>query len=240
MISSYRISHLAKGGEYDRALAGDPLDAYLARRERELLLTLLSRLYPGGLQRSLDFACGTGRISQLLDGMAAQPFAVDVSPTMLGEATRKCPRTAFFTQDITEAPLPIEPVELVTAFRFFGNAEDELRASALHAIRRCLAPGGHLVLNNHRNPWSVSALVLRAAGERLPLDLHYWKLKHLLRRAGFRVRRTYGVGGWIYRAKLLRPELLDSEWADAFEQVSRLRVAGPWCPDAVIVAQRME
>jgi ubiquinone/menaquinone biosynthesis C-methylase UbiE len=237
---SYRISHLAKGGDYDQALARDPLDAYTARRERELLLTLLPRLYPGGVQRSLDFACGTGRISQLLDGISAQPFAVDVSTTMLAEATRKCPRTTFFTQDITETPLPIEPVELVTAFRFFGNAEDQLRTAALHAIRRALTPGGYLVLNNHRNPWSVPALVLRAAGERVPLDLHYWKLKSLLRRAGFRIRRTYGLGGWLYRAKLLRPDILDSRWADLFEQVSRLKVAGPWCPDAVIVAQRME
>jgi SAM-dependent methyltransferase len=237
---SYRVSHLAKGGDYDQALARDPLDAYMARRERELLLTLVSRLYPAGLRRSLDFACGTGRISQLLDGISAQPFAVDVSATMLAEAIRKCPRTMFFTQDITAAPLPIEPVELVTAFRFFGNAEDELRRTALQAIWRCLVPGGFLVLNNHRNPWSVPSLVLRAAGERVPLDLHYWKLKKLLRRAGFRVRRTYGLGGWIYRAKLLRPELLDSRWADAFEQLSRFRLAGPWCPDAVIVAQRME
>jgi SAM-dependent methyltransferase len=236
---SYRISHLAKGADYDVALARDPLDAYMARRERELLLTVLTRLYPGGLRRSLDFACGTGRIAQLLDGIATQPFAVDVSETMLAEATGKCPRTKFFIQDITETPLPIEPVDLVTAFRFFGNAEDELRTNALQAIWRCLAPGGYLVLNNHRNPWSVPALLLRATGERGPLDLHYWKLKHLLRRTGFRVRRTYGLGGWIYRAKLLRPDVLNSRWADAFEQVSRLKLAGPWCPDAVIVAQRM-
>jgi SAM-dependent methyltransferase len=236
---SYRISHLAKGADYDVALARDPLDGYLARRERELVLTLLARLYPGGVRRSLDFACGTGRISQLLDGIAAQPYAADVSETMVAEATRKCPRTTFFIQDITEAPLPIEPVELVTAFRFFGNAEDELRMNALRAIWRCLAPGGYLVLNNHRNPWSVPALLLRAAGERATLDLHYWKLKHLLGRAGFRVRRTYGIGGWIYRAKLLRPDVLDSRWADAFEQVSRRKLAGPWCPDAIVVAERM-
>jgi len=239
MIPSYRLSHLAKGADYDLALARDPLDAYTARREREILLGLLPRLYPGGLRRSLDFACGTGRITQLLDGMAEQPYAVDVSAAMLAEAARKCPRTTLFVQDMTLDPLAIEPVELVTAFRFFGNAETELRAGALQAISRVLVPGGYLVVNNHRNPWSVPAVLLRAAGERQPLDLHYWKLKALLRRAGFRVRRTYGIGGWLYRAKLLRPEVLDSRRADVLERMSRLRVAGPWCPDAVIVAQRV-
>jgi len=234
----YRESHLAKGADYDQALARDPFDAYIARREREILLAVLPRLYPGRLRRSLDFACGTGRIAQILDGIAEQPFGVDVSETMLAQAAPKCPRTRLFLHDITEATLPIEPVELVTAFRFFGNAEDALRIRALQAIRRHLAPGGHLVLNNHRNPWTIEVLLQRAAGERSPLDLHHWKLRRLLGLAGFRVRHTCGVGLWIYRAGLKRPEVLGSRWAHALERLSLLAFLGPFCPDAVIVAQR--
>lgn len=236
---SYRLSHLTKGADYDRDLAGDPFDVYMARREREILLAILPRLFPHRLLRSLDFACGTGRIAQILDGIAEQPCGVDVAETMLAEARGKCPRTRFFLHDITEAPLPVEPVQLVTAFRFFGNAENDLRIRALHAIRRCLTPGGYLLLNNHENPWTISALLRRVAGQRPRADLHHWKLRRLLQLAGFQVRRTYGVGLWIYRARLRRADALSSKWATVLERLSLLPFLGRFCPDAVIVAQRI-
>ena len=235
---SYRDSHLGKGADYDAALAGDPFDAYMARREREIVLALLARLQRAGVRRSLDFACGTGRITQLLDGVAEACFAVDVSESMVAEARAKCPRTQFFIQDISEQPLPIAPVQLVTAFRFFGNAEDGLRARALQAIHRSLAPGGYLLLNDHENPWSLHRLLRRLVGEQARADLHHWKLRRLLRHAGFRVRRTFGIGLWIYRAKLQRPEVLNSHWADALELLSRIPLLRSLCPDAVILAQR--
>jgi len=237
-LMTYRDSHLGKGADYDLALARDPFDAYMVRRERDIVLALLARLQRAGVRRSLDFACGTGRITQLLDGIAEACFAVDVSESMVAEARAKCPRTRFFIQDILDTPLPIAPVHLVTAFRFFGNAEDSLRARALQAIHRCLAPGGYLLLNDHENPWTVQRLARRLLGDRNRADLHHWKLRRLLRSAGFRVRRTYGIGLWIYRAKLEGRGVLNSRWADALELLSRIPFLDRFCPDAVILAQR--
>ena len=235
---TYRDSHVGKGADYDLALARDPFDAYMARREREIVLALLARLQRAGVRRSLDFACGTGRITQLLDGVVEACFAVDVSDSMVAPARAKCPRTQFFIQDIIDRPLPIAPVQLVTAFRFFGNAEDSLRARALQAIHRYLVPGGYLLLNDHENPWTVQRLARRLVGDRSRADLHHWKLRGLLRRAGFHVRRTYGVGLWIYRAKLESGGLLNSRWADALELLSKIPLLDRFCPDAVILAQR--
>jgi len=237
-LMTYRDSHLRKGADYDAALARDPLDAYLGRREREIVLTIVARLQRAGMRRSLDFACGTGRIAQLLDGVTEACFAVDVSESMVAEARKKCPRTQFFVQDITEQPLPIAPVQLVTAFRFFGNAEDGLRARALRAIHRSLAPGGYLLLNDHENPWALQRLLRRLVGEQARADLHHWKLRRLLRHAGFRVRRTFGIGLWIYRARLQGPDVLNARWADALELLSRIPLLRSLCPDAVILAQR--
>jgi len=237
-LMSYRDSHLEKGADYDLALARDPFDAYMARREREIVVAILARLQRAGVRRTLDFACGTGRITQLLDGVAEACFAVDVSASMVAEARAKCPRTQFFIQDIIDTPLPIAPVQLVTAFRFFGNAEDSLRARVLEAIRRSLAPGGYLLLNDHENPWALQRLLRRLVGERAQADLHHWKLRRLLRHAGFRVRRAFGIGLWIYRAKLERPDVLNSRWADVLELLSRVPFLSRFCPDAVILAQR--
>src|SRR2546430_10001419 len=98
---SYRDSHLGKGADYDAALAGDPFDAYMARREREIVLALLARLQRAGVRRSLDFACGTGRITQLLDGAAEPCFPVALSESMVAEARPRGPCTQCFILDIS-------------------------------------------------------------------------------------------------------------------------------------------
>ena len=210
----YRHSHLGRGTDYDAALATDPFDAFLAARERALLLQLVARFFPREIPRYLDFACGTGRITQLIAPRAAQSYGVDVSEKMLSQARTKCPGTTFLLQDLTRERAAIEPVQLVTAFRFFGNAQDELRRDAISAIRDVLAPGGLLILDNHRNPWTVRRGIRYVLGDRHSeagdgrLDLHHWKLRHLLTRGGFRIVSMRGIGFWVVRARLAQPHIL--------------------------------
>ena len=85
----YRASHLAKGGQYDASLAESPFDAYMSAWERKHLPNLLRRFYPAGPQRYLDFACGTGRITEQVAPLAKQSTGVDISPTMIEEARKK-------------------------------------------------------------------------------------------------------------------------------------------------------
>ena len=57
----YRSSHLQKSGEdYDRELERGDFDTYMAVHEAELLESIVKRLYPRGVPRYLDFACGSG------------------------------------------------------------------------------------------------------------------------------------------------------------------------------------
>jgi SAM-dependent methyltransferase len=239
----YRLSHLRTGQAYEAELGQSPLDMYLAAREAEIIRALVPRLFPQGLGRYLDFACGTGRITQLVEPLAHESFGIDVAPGMVELARERCPRTQFWLCDVTRQDPGIGPVQLVTAFRFFGNAQDELRRSALRALRRLLAPGGYLLVNNHRNPGCLRNVLLRLAGLPLPeyhgrpVDLHYWKLHRLLLEAGFRLVRAYGIGFWIFRAALERPSILQSRLARALESFSRLPPLGPFCPDAVLVAR---
>jgi SAM-dependent methyltransferase len=237
-LTDYRRSHLAKGPDYDEYIANDPWSQYMTAVEAEILSRIVRRLFEQGLSGSLDFACGTGRISRVMENLAKRSWGVDVSETMIAEARRKCRRTTFIVQDLTQQDLDIEPVGLITAFRFFGNAEDPLRLAALHAIRRHLDPGGYLIFNNHRNPWSIQECLTRLTGGHSPMDLDYLKIVRLLRHSGFRMVRAYGVGAWIVRHRLNRPELLHSGIARLLEPVSRLRLAAPFCPDLVIVARK--
>src|SRR6185436_6830497 len=105
------------------------------------------------------------------------------------------------------------PVSLVTSFRFFGNAEQSLRAAVLGALKRRLAPGGYLIINNHRNPWSALDTLYRLAGGTSDLDLTYGKLARLLHSNGFRIVRTYPIGVWLLRHRMIQTSILESRLA---------------------------
>src|SRR5207237_1003369 len=154
--------------------------------------------------------------------LAKASYAVDVSSAMMEQARRKCPGTTFFLQDITTEKLEVPPVNLATAFRFFGNAQDDLRRSALKALHGLLGEGGYLVINNHRNPGSINNRLLRLRGEPLQENLSHGKMRGLLRDAGFAVERTYGIALWMVLGRLNRPEVLSSRLVKAVEPLSRI------------------
>ena len=115
----YRASHLEKGGRYDANLAESPFDAYMSNWERRHLPNVLRRFFPDGPRRYLDFACGTGRITELVAPMSKQSAAVDISPTMIEEAQKKCPQTRFHLADLTREDLDLgADFDLITSFRF--------------------------------------------------------------------------------------------------------------------------
>jgi SAM-dependent methyltransferase len=230
---------MAKGADYDRTIWQGNFNTYMAKAEQEILERIARELFRGEIPRYLDFACGTGRIAQVMELFAETSIGVDVSETMIEQACEKCPNTEFLLGDITRDNLGIEPVDVVTAFRFFGNAQDELRKSALRAINGLLRESGHLVINNHRNPSSIRNRLLRMRGEELDVDLSFAKLTRLLKESGFRVLRTYGIGLWLFRSKLMRPELLNSPRAPWLESLSKLPGTGPLCPDFVLVARKV-
>ncbi|HYL21853.1 MAG TPA: class I SAM-dependent methyltransferase [Gemmatimonadales bacterium] len=238
----YRAKHLDKGGDYDAALARDAFDAFISAREQALVYDLVRSLFPYGVPRYLDFACGTGRIARVVEPLAVRSWGVDVSETMLVEARSKCRRTTFLRRDLTREAAGIEPVQLVTAFRFFGNAQQQLRQEAIGAIRQVLSPGGVLMLDNHTNPWTLRRglrRLMRRSDEELVGDLHYWKLRRLLVAAGFRIVATRGIGFWIARARFAEPRMLWSPAAAVLERAfSHLAGAGPFSPVHLVVARK--
>lgn len=235
----YRSTHLHKGGEYDANLATSPFDTYMAQWERRRLTELLGRFFPQGIGRYLDFACGTGRITEQVALLARESVGVDVSPTMMEKAQQKCPRTRFELADLTQQDPELGQFDLVTSFRFFGNAQDDLREGALRAIVKRLAAGGVLVINSHRNPRALYARLIRlTGGDTSDLDLDLPKLRTLLSRHGLRIVALQPIGAWMYRARMMvltRPD-------DPRAVRNEARFGAPWlasiAPDCIVVAQR--
>lgn len=231
----YRSWHMNQGPEYDAYLGRSPLDAYMAAREGELVPQIVSRLFPAGVPSYLDFACGTGRIISLVEPYARVSIGIDISEKMLAEARPRCPRTTFIVADLTRASVDAGPFDLITGFRFLGNAQHSLRLEALRALRRVLKPGGYLLMNNHRNPWSIQSMMSRGRTE--TVDLHYLKLRRLYADAGFRIVRTYPIGAWIVRARLAQASVLNSGFGKRLERITSIRALSAISVDYLILAQ---
>lgn len=213
--STYRTSHAAAGyGDCYQKTYQRGYYAELWRQiEQPLLRTILERLRDEGGGSCLDFACGTGRITQVAESVFPSSTGVDVSESMLEVARRQCSHTTFIFRDITKNPLESK-FDVITAFRFFLNAEDGLRNEVLAAMRSCLSQQGTLVINVHVNSTSFLGFAYnvrnRLKGRVVSNILGFGEMKTLLERHGFEVKRVHWYGfyprtGWYlgFLAKLL-------------------------------------
>jgi len=149
---SYRDSHLDEGPEYHDKFSHGPYRSVIWKIEQEKLEAILARyrLRCRESLRMLDFACGTGRILQLFENQVDSAVGIDVSESMLAVAKSHLQKTEFFQADLTREPVLAERrFELITAFRFFPNAEPALRDEVMRELVTLLADDGILILNNH-------------------------------------------------------------------------------------------
>jgi len=238
-LDDYRRSHLDRGANYDASICASPFDAYMAAWERRHIPRIVGKLFPRGLDRYLDFACGTGRITEQIAPLARQATAVDISPTMIAEARRKCPATRFHLGDLTTTDPELGRFDLVSSFRFLGNAQDELRRAALGAIAKRVVPGGYLLVNNHRNPRALYALLGRlAGGESGQMDLDLPKLRALLGDFGFDIVHMQPIGVWMHRARTMVSARADDERSVRNERRFGSPNFAHIAPDLIVAARK--
>ncbi|ARP64375.1 SAM-dependent methyltransferase [Mesorhizobium sp. WSM1497] len=203
--SDYRTSHQdpGYGTLYSETFSSGYYAALWSRIEKPLIESMLQPL--GGPERScLDFARGTGRITNVAAPLFGQVVGVDVSQSMLACA-RVPEHVKLIKADLTLAPLP-RKFDAVTAFRFFLNAENALRHDALLAIHAHLNEGGLLISNIQMNATSpmgrVCRFLNRRAGRTIHSTLSIDAYRQMLVANGFAVERIIGYGflprpGWL-------------------------------------------
>jgi len=206
--SSYRDSHLgaAKAQSYDEDLWDAQAAKGLDWLVEQCLLDGILRSARSGRslapQSAADFACGTGRVLEFLGRHFPAPVGLDISPDMLALARVRCPDAQLIQGDVTTTPgLAAGPFDLITAFRFFLNAEPSLRRDALAWMRACLRPDGLVVANFHLNPASLRGRYLRlrmASAEPLPM-MGIEEACRLFTDNGFTVCRIIGYSYLPYR-----------------------------------------
>lgn len=150
-----------------------------------------------GLDRSvhLDFACGSGRVLQWAESRTSRSVGVDVSGSMLSQARAQGTRSRLIEADLTTSTVTLPgPFDVVTAFRFFLNAEPSLREDAMEALRRRIRPEGLLIANNHLSARSMHRLVQALPRKRSPSPMRDDELTDLASRHAFELVGQYGVG----------------------------------------------
>ncbi len=194
----YSSSHLHAGAPYDARFRDRPGRAAMWLLEQELIGKIFPRLAPA---RALDFATGTGRIASRLETClpGCELHGIDISADMLGVARSRCKRVVFHAMDGRQAlhEFGREAFDVVSAFRFFSNADPQLREDAAGQIAGLTRPGGHVVVNNHRNFWSTSYMAMRATGNAGGnFGSRNADIQDLFLKRGFVRVHSYSLGIW--------------------------------------------
>jgi SAM-dependent methyltransferase len=147
----------------------------------------------------LDFACGTGRVAGFLHSLGCEVVGVDISQSMLQAAESFESGPTYLQIDLTRESLPgeISPrqdkFDVVTAFRFFPNAQPELRLEGIRALAPLVRQDGLLLISHHRNPKSIwRRLSISFGGPKCDLDNS--ELVKLIESHGFRLHTRRSIG----------------------------------------------
>ena len=162
----YTSSHFNKGEDYHIKFEKLPGRKIMWDLEKKIINDFINNKE---IISHLDFATGTGRIAKLLEEKSKEQYLLDSSKKMLEYAKKilNSDKCKFIEEDFTKINLN-KKFDLITAFRFFPNAEFFLREKAMKFISQHLKDDGVLIINNHYNFWSIpfffSRLTLRNNG----------------------------------------------------------------------------
>jgi SAM-dependent methyltransferase len=236
----YRDSHAvpSAGAAYNKTYEVGYYAALWNKIERPLLEEIL-RQFGGPGRKCLDFACGTGRITDVAAQYFGEVVGVDVSAAMLACVTAAA-NVRVLQVDITHDSLG-ETFDVITAFRFFLNAGQRLREEALDSMRDHLKETGRLVCNVHMNaasPFGVAArIVNHLPFSRVRNTMRAGEMTALLHSAGFSVERVIGYG-YLPRPGHLLPHFCE-RCVEPAEQIAKaIRMPARFAQQLLFVAKK--
>ena len=228
----YRVSHSGPGSfsdSYDEKLfSPGTYDSRVWQEEQQLLDWLVETWVPTR-GRYLDFACGTGRIIVHLESRFEVGVGLDVSESMLAAGRQKVRKAALVCGDATRtADLVPGTFDCITAWRFFLNAQPELRDEAMAFLAGKLAtPESTLIFNVHGNRISSRWIMItldRLRG-RHNNAMSVGEVRRLVKRHGLKIVDWHGImcldksfynylprGLWAFFERTLRAMGFPKRW----------------------------
>jgi len=204
MSQDYRDSHTSEGygKSYDEDLFSRGSFGYeMWKKEQIILKDIVTRYTNRG--RYMDFACGTGRVLALLEGYFDEAIGLDISADMQSIAKEKVVNAQLVCGDATKNPDIVSgKFDCITSFRFFLNAQTELREKALGYIASELKDENSVfIFNIHGNKYSTRWFLVmfdRIFNISKQNQMSLTEIKNMLDPHGLEIVRYYGIG-FIYK-----------------------------------------
>lgn len=186
--------HKGKGFSYHQAFSKYPGRKMIWELEQETLRIIVKKL--GLIGCHLDFAGGTGRIAGVIEDYCDEQFILDISSEMLTIARENLSKAKIICADFNENPSELgqNKFDVITAFRFFPNAEPELREAAMEFISSKLKEEGLLICNNHRNFWSIPYFIRRLTYSGGSVGMSNNEIVSLANQYGLKLNQVYSMG----------------------------------------------
>ena len=200
----------------------------------------------------MDFACGSGRWTRYLEQKFKATVGVDVSNEMINLARVKCHSTNFILSDITmptnkSSFLNNKQFDVITAFRFYKNAQKSLRKDATEKIGNFLKKDGYFIFDLHLNSYSfmgIAARILKffkidkifSLGKLQLRTISLYEIKNILEQNDFEIVDYYGMGLLPSRSNFL---LLPKKILYRLENwITKHKVFRLFCYNLLIIAQK--
>lgn len=177
----------------------DGYDSFIWSIQKKKVLAILESINPSNDEREhLDFACGTGRVLSTIETMTAKSTGVDISPQMISRAQERVKHAKLVVGDILEDPRIIDShYDLITAFRFFLNAEPFLRTKIMGTLASRLRDSkSRLIFNiqGNRNSLRHFSIARRIKRGEIQNEMSIGEVTQLVEQAGMEVTEWYGIG----------------------------------------------
>ncbi len=188
----YTSSHFDKGEDYHIKFEKLPGRKIIWDLEKEIINDFVNNRKN---LSHLDFASGTGRIVKFLEQNNNEQFLLDSSKKMLDYAKKilDLNKSTFIDEDFTKIKLD-KKFSLITAFRFFPNAEIFLREKAMKFISEHLDDNGILILNNHYNFWSIPFFCSRLSFRSNGFGMTHQEVLDLVKKNNLKIYKYKSVG----------------------------------------------
>ena len=195
----YTTSHFNKGEDYHIKFEKLPGRKIMWDLEKQIINDFIN---DKEISSHLDFASGTGRIAKLLEEKNKELYLIDSSKKMLEYAKKllNSDKCTFIEEDFTKIDLN-KKFDLITAFRFFPNAEIFLREKAMKFISKHLKDNGILVINNHYNFWSLPFLFSRLTFRNNGFGMSHKEVVDLVKINNLKIYKYKSVGLLTYKDK---------------------------------------
>jgi ubiquinone/menaquinone biosynthesis C-methylase UbiE len=171
---------------YDAQRFRGPIGSVVNRLEKSSLRRALGRL--PRRERTLEVACGSGRMTRVLLESGYPTVATDISAAMIAEARHALPADARFRGyalcDSSHLPFGADSFDALVSFRFLAHLPTRVRAQVLAEVARVTRTS---VVLSAQTPWSLKFLYRYLFRLRDPIDPPYALSPRALGREAARV-----------------------------------------------------